>query len=58
MMTEISPLDVKERQQQAERGAFELTDYRHEFARINCDEDEDEMYHDVLEVIFSTTASS
>lgn len=48
------PLDVKERQQQAERRAFELTDYRHEFARINCDEDGDEMYHDVLEVIFST----
>lgn len=50
----ILPLDVKEWQQQAERRAFELTDYRHEFARINCDEDGDEMYHDVLEVIFST----
>lgn len=50
----IIPLDVKEWQQQAERRAFELTDYRHEFARINCDEDGDEMYHDVLEVIFST----
>lgn len=48
------PLDVKEWQKQAERRAFELANYRHEFARTNCDEDGDEMYHDVLEVIFST----
>lgn len=48
------PLDVKEWQQQAGNRAFELTDYRQVFAKINCDEDGDEMYHDVLEVIFST----
>lgn len=47
-----TPLDVKKWRHQAERRAFELPDSRH--AGINCDEDGDEMYHDVLDVVFST----
>lgn len=49
------PFDPDNWRDQAERRAFnELAEYRLENAGTNCDEDGDEMYHDVVDVMFST----
>ncbi|KAK2831982.1 hypothetical protein FQN49_006972 [Arthroderma sp. PD_2] len=51
------PYDEEEWKKQAKRRAyqFDRSEASHiEFAGINCDEDGDEMYHDVLDILYSS----